>query len=659
MADTESQEMLISLEEEVKCPLCLDIFTKPKMLPCQHVFCEQCLQATIARGAVESLQCPVCLRDTPLQGSGADQFPTAIQANRFKDKYQKKNASINSLNPACYFHPSQPIVLYCETCSKLVCRDCVLTSCSKKGHVYDFLEVMAKKYRTELREKMKPIQDLHGRIATALEAVKSDNTKMKKKKDVDIQEVNDKFASLLHTLEMERTYFISAIEERFQQQSSKEENLEAAADEVTGILQCIENESQKYEEAVPELSSKYNQIEGLLRKHSDLHLCSESPPDLKMELVSTKDLKEFLQERNYILEAGNYFNGNIMFEQMEVNKEFNADFIIPHCHKSFDVTSVLICCRDNSAQRVTVTREADKFHLQVVPRKRGRHSLHVLHKEVHLYGSPVTTFVSMDPCKVSDVVIPLKAPLSNCVALKCFDNHVYINEAKKAIVRVEMVQNSSKKIQSQHRIPATGLVEFTMHENLIFMTTTKDYVIKMDMNGFTLSSAGGRGSLPGLFHFANSLKVSKCNEVHVCDTKNNRIQVFDTNLNFLRAIGKKGNGPGEFNTPDDLDFDEDGNLYVTEEQNHRIQVLTPQGAHIRFIGELGHGLGNLQYPISLVIYRRLIYVTDAYNSRISVFGIDGHHVTSFSEGLSLPEGIAIDEDGFIYVSNDRSALVRF
>ena len=130
-------------------------------------------------------------------------------------------------------------------------------------------------------------------------------------------------------------------------------------------------------------------------------------------------------------------------------------------------------------------------------------------------------------------------------------------------------------------------------------------------------------------------------------------------MNFLRAIGKKGNGPGEFNTPDDLDFDEDGNLYVTEEQNHRIQVLTPQGAHIRFIGELGHGLGQLQYPISLVIYRRLIYVTDAYNSRISVFGIDGHHVTSFSEGLSLPEGIAIDEDGFIYVSNDRSALVRF
>ena len=209
---------------------------------------------------------------------------------------------------------------------------------------------MAKKYRTELREKMKPIQELHGRIATALEAVKSDNTKMKKKKDVDIQEVNDKFASLLHTLEMERMYFISAIEERFQQQSSKEENLEAAADELTGIWQCIENESQKYEEAVPELSSKYSQIEGLLRKHSDLHLCSESPPDLKMELVSSNDLKEFLQERNYILEAGSYFNEKIMFEQMEVSKEFNADFIIPHCHKSFDVTSVLICCRDNSAQ---------------------------------------------------------------------------------------------------------------------------------------------------------------------------------------------------------------------------------------------------------------------------------------------------------------------
>ena len=658
MADRESPGMLKSLEEEVKCPLCLDIFTKPKMLHCQHVFCKQCLQAIVVRGDKESFNCPVCLRQTPLQGFDADQFPTAFQANRFIDMYLKalgKTTSI-SLKPSCTLHLSQPLALYCETCSKLVCRDCVITSCSKKGHDYDFLEAMAKKYRTELREKMKPVQELHGRIAIALEAVKNETKKMKKKKDIDIQEVNDKFASLLHILEMERTYFISAIEERFQQQSSKQENLEAAADEVTGILQCIENESQKYEEAVPELSSKYNQIEGLLRKHSDLHLCSESPPDLKREIVASKDLKEFLQERNYILEAGNYFNESIMFEQMEVNKKFDADFIVPHCRKSFDVTSVLICCRDNSAQRVTVTREADKFHLQVVPRKRGRHSLHVLHKEVHLYGSPVTTLVSMDPCKM-DFGKPLKAPLSNCVAVKCFNDHIYVNEAKKAIICVEIAENS--KIQIQHKLPAMGLVEFTMHKNLIFMTTIKDYVIKMDMNGCTLASAGGRGFLPGLFHFANSLKVSKCNEVYVCDTKNNRIQVFDTNLNFLRSIGKKGNGPGEFNTPDDLDFDKDGNMYITEEHNHRIQVLTLQGAHIRFIGEFGHGLGQLQYPISLVIYRRLIYVTDTCNSRISVFDIDGHHVTSFGEGLSHPEGIAIDEDGFIYVTNDQSTLVRF
>ena len=33
-----------TIEEQLTCKICLDIFTNPKILPCHHSFCCQCLQ---------------------------------------------------------------------------------------------------------------------------------------------------------------------------------------------------------------------------------------------------------------------------------------------------------------------------------------------------------------------------------------------------------------------------------------------------------------------------------------------------------------------------------------------------------------------------------------------------------------------------------------
>ena len=33
-----------AIEELLECTICLEQFKNPKMLPCQHTFCENCLQ---------------------------------------------------------------------------------------------------------------------------------------------------------------------------------------------------------------------------------------------------------------------------------------------------------------------------------------------------------------------------------------------------------------------------------------------------------------------------------------------------------------------------------------------------------------------------------------------------------------------------------------
>ena len=37
------KRIITKIEEQVKCSICLDIYTEPKLLWCIHVFCQRCL----------------------------------------------------------------------------------------------------------------------------------------------------------------------------------------------------------------------------------------------------------------------------------------------------------------------------------------------------------------------------------------------------------------------------------------------------------------------------------------------------------------------------------------------------------------------------------------------------------------------------------------
>ena len=181
----------------------------------------------------------------------------------------------------------------------------------------------------------------------------------------------------------------------------------------------------------------------------------------------------------------------------------------------------------------------------------------------------------------------------------------------------------------------------------------------MDRNGIIIKSVRERGTNPGEFNFPNGIRQSKDKEIYVCDSDNHRIQVFDEDLNFIRVIGERGERDGSFNSPDDLDFDEAGNINVVKQENHRIQVLTPEGRHIRYIGRPGANPGELNQPVSAAIHKDMIYITDVYKKRISVFTLTGEFVTTFGHIIPRPECIAIDEDGYIHVTCNKEVIVTF
>ena len=151
---TESTE---KIKEEITCALCLDILEQPRILPCYHVYCKSCLETMESTsGGGGMVSCPECRRIVQLPGNNTTNLPTAFHINRLKEIYfsmekmptiqdqheETDSASdeIEQKSVPCPKHRSQTLDLYCKTCKKLVCRDCIIFDQFHAEHNYTHVE---------------------------------------------------------------------------------------------------------------------------------------------------------------------------------------------------------------------------------------------------------------------------------------------------------------------------------------------------------------------------------------------------------------------------------------------------------------------------------------------------------------------------------------
>jgi DNA-binding beta-propeller fold protein YncE len=165
--------------------------------------------------------------------------------------------------------------------------------------------------------------------------------------------------------------------------------------------------------------------------------------------------------------------------------------------------------------------------------------------------------------------------------------------------------------------------------------------------------------------------------VYVADHGNNRVVAFTADGQFLRMWGRNGGdgtagtGPGEFDQPRGVVTDAAGDVYVVEKRNNRVQEFTPDGQFLNAFGGLGKGSGQLNQPYTAAIDGAgNLYVTEVMNDRISQFGLDGSFRGMWgrnggdgSEGSAPgefhdPYGIAVDCRGGVYVSDEENDRIQ-
>ena len=189
----------------------------------------------------------------------------------------------------------------------------------------------------------------------------------------------------------------------------------------------------------------------------------------------------------------------------------------------------------------------------------------------------------------------------------------------------------------------------------------------------------GRGQNP-LFDKPLAAAWGPGGRIYVADSMNNRIVVFDRTGRYLSEFGGFGIAkppagtkvtwkPGQLNYPTGVATDTNGDVYVADFNNDSISVFDGEGKYLRRFpdpyrptGRGSAGRGNTGIAVTAVaVSRGKVYATDAY--QVLVFDTQGKLLKQFGrpgqgpDGLDHPNGIAVDEQGRIFVTDSNQSRV--
>jgi DNA-binding beta-propeller fold protein YncE len=191
--------------------------------------------------------------------------------------------------------------------------------------------------------------------------------------------------------------------------------------------------------------------------------------------------------------------------------------------------------------------------------------------------------------------------------------------------------------------------------------------------------------LNGQFNDPAGIFVSSLGAILVADTRNDRIQQFTPQGDFVGYLVSTGSGP--LSNPTDLEEDGAGNLVILDEGNHRI--VRRRMPTYSFVDAWGWGVsdGSARYQIctsgclnglsgagdgqfssttgvAVDKKRGLLYVSDLNNDRVNIFDTSGGFLGMWGsngtaeERFSHAAGVAADASGHVYVADEQNHRVQ-
>ncbi|NWU66448.1 TRI59 protein, partial [Pterocles burchelli] len=205
-------------EEELTCSICYSIFEDPRVLPCSHTFCRNCLEGVIQLSSNFSiwrplrvpLKCPNCRSIVEIPAAGTESLPINFALKAIIEKYQQEDHSDVA---TCSEHYRQPLNVYCLLDRKLVCGHC-LTIGKHNGHPIDDLQSAYIKEKEASGKLLDQLTDKYWTdVCLLIEKLKEQKSQCERIVQDDKKVVVQYFKKLSDTLEHKKQALLIALDE--------------------------------------------------------------------------------------------------------------------------------------------------------------------------------------------------------------------------------------------------------------------------------------------------------------------------------------------------------------------------------------------------------------------------------------------------------------
>ena len=683
---------LEELEEEITCPVCQEHFRDPKILPCLHYYCKECVrQLALRAGTNNPFACPECRRGTILPENEPDQLPTAFFVNRMKElrtKMEKAQGKMEALCEMCSrakaeafcrqcteficndcvkLHgilkvfaghkvvtlqelkeggakaiplkeapPSmckdhdEQLKIYCFDCNHLICRDCVLYD--HAGHKSEFVKKSAPQYKKTLKESLAPLAKIQTDISAATREVEMVEREVSEQHNAVAGTIEQSFKQLHEILHNREKKLLRKASELKQQKldnlGAQKKGFALATSEIQGLTEFIERSVENATDE--EFMSLQKHIQDQIKEQCTKH------------------------ERINLIPA----------EVANVGVRVAcAEGISDLCQKKAEVLVLRVdpteCTAEGPGTKVVEVGQSTQFTVCTLYQN-GQLCMEkqVVQAELKsvVNNSFIHTKVTPKGRGVYEITYTLEVRGRHTLSVRVNGTQI-AGSPFQVFATIHPTQLGKLVRVVEGLVKPLGIM-LNSKQQLVVAEWGGKKVMVFDRDGKKLQTIKSENiSLPA------GVAVDGDDNIYVSDPSSSSLLKFNKEGKLMKVVGRKGTQPGEFS---DLTFMKviNNKLYVCDRGNYRVQILSTELDYMNSFGCYGDGDGQFNRPNGIAQDRAgYLYVSDSYNKRVQVFDCKGQFLSTFSKkgaaskGLYLPCGIAVSSDQFVYVCDHDSNCV--
>ena len=632
-----------------------DLFAKMSTKECgtTETPCEVCQRKT-------TLFCRDCAR---FYCSGGNCLATHSKEHHVID-LERGDTSGSSVDPypVCPQHGDH-VTVYCFTCETAVCRDCIVSGHS--GHSFNALKSCALEKRRKICSSLIPLHKTGSDILDAQRKLREMEKEIEKQSVAITQSIHETFAELRSILEQREaeleSLVLAFVKEKKDTLGEQEKELQMAGTEIQSLVgyavSILEYVSDK--EIMGRFAELQKRILEEVKRHSQLKSEPVTTADLVCDLPSLSIIPNDVGGVYFQPQVDQATNACVVPEMSLASQTTRTPEVSrPSLVQTSDVCNVheefRMTFRSNSLEEVTISDLQSKadpsstvtpkitakgngiFEISYVPLMRGRHNLTVEVNGMNVSGSPFQIFANIHPHEVREpvrILSSLGQPMG-----------ITFNHNKQLIV----VENSKKRLAIVSR--ERGLLR-TINSDYIHFKSPRGVAIGPQGTFFVTCNLRGSGNSSCLLkmdYFGHTLKTVLLNNPFGVKEINGRlytcvqgaVKIFDMDCNHVGSLTADC-----CNQPYDIAAGEHSFYVVNNASSGKIAEFYFDGRFRRVFQEM------LPRPRCICVNSAgCVFVTLGRGpSHIQTFSPAGNIVADFQAHVNHPVGIAVDEDGFIYV----------